>query len=166
MKKLNLAKIILILFPILFGFFWMQEIKATDEDIAKMHLNIEKTSFLDPDFLDLNITVEAPVKSYNAVMSVINYDANLLSIETTNIDDSFCKLIVPELPSAEAGRKIIICGNPEANATTTMTIASIKFKKLNSGWTKINLDDSRVLSHGEIDKDMLFTGETQYLLIE
>jgi hypothetical protein len=133
---------------------------------ARMWINIDKESFLDPDYLNIEIIMESEERSYNAVMGLLNYDPAFFNIEEVAINQAFCALIVGDLPSQEEGTKPVICGNPEANETATTTLATFKLRKLDAGWTKISLDGSRMLSSDGLARDLLHYNETNYLLIE
>lgn len=154
-----------ILFAIsLFLLIWLKPTAGSAYgDEVQMNLIIDKESFSDPDYLELSISMQAPAHSYNAVMGLVNFDPAYLELASTTIDSSFCQLIVPDLPGTEPGKKAIICGNPHNNASTTMPLAALTFKKLGTGWTKITLDGSRMLSGDGLARDLLFDNETHYV---
>ncbi len=130
-----------------------------------MKIEIDKESFLNPDFLFLDIKVESEINSYNSVMSVIDYDPNIIEIENISFDDSFCSITATSSINNLAGKTTIICGNPTANASSTSQIARLKVKKITEDFVKIRLKDSQVISADGLANNILSTTETHNIMI-
>ncbi len=164
----NISKLILITSLILVGLGYKPATAHLEELIekqAKMTIAVDKETFLDPEYLDISLIIEAPEKSFNAAMAKLHYDPALLEIDTVVLGEDFCYLSIPELPSTPANEEVIICGHPAANATSSTLLADIRFKKLGTGWTSLSLEDSSVLSADGMAREILEETETHNLLL-
>ena len=136
---------------------------TTNETIMK--IKIDKESFLNPNFLFLDIVLDSATSSFNSVMSVIDYDPSFIEVENIIFDNSFCSIIATTSIDNLAGQTTIICGNPATNASSTSQISRLKAKKINEGFTTIKLNNSQVLSADGLANNILTTTETHSIMI-
>jgi hypothetical protein len=150
----------------IFVFGQADSIVHADTFTAEMQVTVDKDTFLDPEFLDLDIVISGEENSFNAALADLRYDPNFIEIESITLDKDFCLFSVPELPSTEAGRETIICGTPYNNSASSTTMANIRFRKLGYGWTTLSLSGSSVLAADGLGTEMLSTSETHQIYIE
>lgn len=139
---------------------------ASYSNEASMRIVVDKASFLDQEYLDISIMMDAPIASYNAAMAMLTFDTDKLELLETNLGQPFCILSVPELPSTPENTEIVICGNPEANQTTSTKLAQLRFHKLSSGPAQFSLSGSQMLSADGYARNILGDAEEHVIIIE
>lgn len=124
------------------------------EDVNLLTL-IDKSTFLDPDYLSADIIIKAPAESFNVFDLKLSFDPSMLSVNTSTYNASSCEIVIQDSFDNKNGFLELICGNPQANTSEISTIASIKFNKLSVGWTKLTISDSQILGNSGYGKNIL-----------
>ncbi len=126
---------------------------------------IDKESFLNADFLFLDIQINGATSTFNSVLASISYDPDIIEVENIIYDNSFCSLTATSSIDNLNGQTTIICGNPIANASSTSQIARLKIKKIQEGFVTIKLAGSKVLSANGLANNILDNIENHTLMI-
>jgi len=113
------------------------------------------STYLNPDYLILNILTNNNEKIYNAISIQVKYPPEKLTIDSINYEDSFCEIMVNEEINSEKGILNISCGNPEPKSATTTNLFRINFNKIESGWAEISLNSSEILAHDGLGTNVL-----------
>lgn len=117
------------------------------------------STYLNPDFLTLNVLTNNNENLFNAVSVNIKFPSEKIKIESIDYTDSFCKIMVNEEIDNINGVLNISCGNPNPEPATSTKIFQINFQKQEAGWAKISLNSSKLLAHDDLGTNI--TGNTE-----
>jgi len=165
MNKIKFSAFIVIFSFILFPFeiALANTILQGEENVVKtasLFLLPEKSSFLDPNYLTLNVIVDPKGTEINAVSAYLSFDASKLQLINTNKDNSFCSFFIFENINNDLGHYNLSCTTLGNSASTTSVVISLTFQKLDTGWTKLKiLDNSQVLAHDGFGTNILGSSE-------
>ncbi len=117
------------------------------------------SSYLDPDYLILDILTNNNEEIYNTISIRIKYPQEKLIIDSINYENSFCEIMVNEKIDNEKGILNISCGNTEPESATTTNLFRINFNKIESGWAEISLNSSEILAHDGLGTNIIGSTE-------
>jgi len=89
---MKLKNIYIVAFLFVFGIYPQLTAFATSTETT-LRTQIDKESFLNPDFLFLDIVADSATSTFNAVLTSISYDPSMIEIENIIFDDPFCSII-------------------------------------------------------------------------
>ncbi|RLC38680.1 hypothetical protein DRH27_01680 [Candidatus Falkowbacteria bacterium] len=171
MNKIKISAILIILAIIFFPLkIALADIILQGEEnaiqTASLFLIPEKSSFLNPDYITLNLIVSPENAEINAVSAYLSFDTSKLQLVSTNKNNSFCSFFVSENINNDLGRYDLTCATLGNSASTTSEVISLTFQKLETGWTKLNiLDNSQVLAHNGLGTNILGSSEIHNILL-
>lgn len=132
---------------------------------AFLFASIDKKSFLDPEYLYIDLQVNAELSFYNAIQTGITFDTNKLQLLESDSANSFCDIIVSEKHDNVNGNYDIICGSTIAKQDNEQIIR-LKFKKLLAGTTQINFTpDSTLTAFNAQGSSIPLYGETHNIYL-
>ena len=120
---------------------------------AKLQIIPDKETFLSPEYFIIQIKGNSNVGAVNLAEIKLQFDTKTLFFDSIDYSESFCEFNIFENIDNQAGKINFICATK--NATTTLNIAEIKFKKINTGWNKITLKDSRLFLNNGLGESIL-----------
>ena len=149
-KFFQLSSILILFIGILFP-----PLKAIAyDDYAFLFFKIDKESFMNPDYLYLDLNFDSQNKNFNAGNINVAFDPKKIELLSSEKDNSFCEFFAKEEVDNTKGRYQLACGNPNAQ-NGEKNITRLVFKKLDKGFTKISyLDNSSMQSSNGLGTDL------------
>ena len=126
---------------------------AQETALAELRLNPDIASFLDPEYFTIQINGNSNVNAINMAEIKLQFDTKNLIFDSIDYSEDFCEFNIFENINNQAGKINFVCAT--TNASTTLNIAKIKFKKINSGFSKISLGDSRFFLNNGLGESIL-----------
>lgn len=140
-KLFQLSSIIIICISI---FFPPAEAIAYDE-YAFLFFKIDKESFMNPEYLTIDLTIDSNDKNINATDISVNFDNSMLELAKTDLSESFCDYFISEEIDNTKGKYNLTCGNPIPQSGEKI-ISHLTFKKIRSGFTKLKFGDNSTIT--------------------
>ncbi len=121
---------------------------ASEPQPVALGLAVDFQSFVDPNYLIVDIIVEPGLIPVNSLAIDLEFPAAKLTLASTDFDQSFCSLVPFKRIDNLAGNYRLICGSPAAiTGSDTQVITRLKFIKLQPGWAKLAFgDDTQALA--------------------
>lgn len=129
---------------------------------ANIWLKLDKNTYLDPDFLSLNIIGDS-ADLINLAEIKLKYNPENLSFASIDFSDGFCELFIYNNFDAIPGEINFACANTKS--ATSFDFAEIKFKKITAGWSNISLSGSKYFLHNGYGETVLPDIESNYFYI-
>lgn len=142
----------------------LDEPPATEE-IATIYFAPDYGSFLSHDELIIDIIVNPANQATNLAYLDINFDQNLLSLETIDYSSSFCHFKILEIVDNQTGNLILACGTEKTDLATTSPIVRLTFFKLNTGIAKFSFNNTSLLISDGLGTEILTSNEVHYIEI-
>ncbi len=152
---LKFLKTITIILCFLVGIYPWLPTKAI-EQTASLFISLEKESFLDPDYLTIDLVVSPGVQPINTIKANLSFSLSKLALIQADKEQSFCSFFIEEKIDNEQGVYSLSCGAPNPENSLQMPIVRLTFKKLEAGWAKVKfLEDSSVLASDGLGTNIL-----------
>ena len=164
MRKLKFITIFILL---LFSFFITPfTFTAVSSGEAMLALYPEKSTFLNPDLLALDVVLEVQQQNINTIYLDLNFPTTNVSLSEALYSDSFCTIIAYESVDVKAGNYRLICGSPTPITEQTATVVRLTFKKVKAGWANFKFGDSSlILAHDGLGTNLLVNQEVHSIYI-
>jgi len=147
-----------------FAFYPAQmNVLATEID-SYVYIQPDYELFLDKDYLYIDLILESEEKQINATKISLNFEANKLRLEEINYENSFCNIFIKEEIDNIKGNYQITCGSTNISATKN-NVTRLKFNKIKSGWTKMNIGDSNILESNGLGTSLSTDNEIHRIYI-
>jgi hypothetical protein len=117
-----------------------------EEDNAMISLKPDIESFLDPDYLIMDIIVTPGSVPINAFDLTLQYDQDALKGVDLMFPTEPTMLLIGQTIDNQNGQIRISGGTPAFGIATATPIARIRFSKLADGWTTLDLPQTMVLA--------------------
>ena len=121
--------------------------------LAELRLTTDIESFLDPEYFVIQINGNSNTGAVNLAEIKLQFNTEALIFDSIDYSENFCEFNIFENIDNQTGKINFICATK--NATTTLNIAKIKFKKISAGWNKITLSDSRFFLNNGLGESIL-----------
>ena len=161
-KILKITAIIICLIVGVYPWFGLEAITQT----ASIYILLEKESFLNPDYLTIDLIVNPGLQPINTININLSYTPSKLALINTNKEQSFCSFFIEEKIDNEQGVYSLSCGAPNPENSLQMPIVRLTFQKLEAGWAKVKfLEDSSVLANDSLGTNILGNREIHNIYI-
>lgn len=138
----------------------------TTKETASLSILPDKSSFLNPDYLILDIIVESGDQLINAVNIELSFSTSTISLVDINTEQSFCSFFLREEYNNVVGNINFACGTSAKDVNQSASIARLVFAKKNEGWATIKFhENSAVLASDGLGTDVLGSREIHNLYI-
>lgn len=139
-------------------------IRAGDDSVysstTAVFLYPEKSSFLDPERLIIDLIIQPNGSLVNSALIELNYDPKMLMLTSVNRANSFCDYSPFEWTDTIKGSYNLYCGTPKATSTGVFLLARAEFKKIKAGFTTLKFSDmTRVLNHNGLGTSVILDRE-------
>ena len=126
---------------------------------SSVYLLPDYSEFMNPDYLFIDVIIEPDGKEANSASIMLDFPEESLQVVNFNYNDDFCKFFGDQIIDNDNGYINLSCGNFDAVATSSTSIARFTFKKLSAGNAKFDLSGSSLHAHDGFGTDFLsFTG--------
>ena len=126
---------------------------AQEVALAELRISPDMESFLDPEYFTIQINGNSNTDAVNLADIKLRFNTETLIFDSIDYSENFCEFNIFENIDNQTGKINFICAT--ANASTTLNIAKIKFKKISAGWNKITLNDSRFFLNNGLGESIL-----------
>ena len=120
---------------------------------SELRITPDIESFLDPEYFVIQINGNLNNGTINLADIKLQFNPETLIFDSIDYSENFCEFNIFENIDNQTGKINFICATK--NATTTLNIAKIKFKKISAGWNKITLSDSRFFLNNGLGESIL-----------
>ena len=161
MKFFKYLRYLIIIILLIFNFNFAQA-----EIIIESELRIapDIESFLDPEYFTIQINGNSNTGAVNMAEIKLQFDTKTLIFDSIDYSENFCEFNIFENINNQTGKINFICATANAEEQNflfpTINIAEIKFKKINAGWNKITLNDSRFFLNNGLGESILPVAES------
>ena len=134
-----LKKIFIIILIAGFSLFWqLYSASAEDGTIgAALYFTPDKTTFLDPDELVVDLVLDTGGQNANALLFGLGFDHERLELTDMNIDDSICPIVGRQSIDNTAGQAGFICGSPVGFNGSSLPVSRLTFRKRAAGFAAL-----------------------------
>lgn len=122
-----------------------------------LNINTDKSEFFSNNF-SFAISGKTDSENINLVEINLVYNQNDLFFDSLDITSGFCEFLIYQTIDQEIGEINFACAT--SKATSTLNIAKINFTKINSGFTSLNLADSKFYPNNGLGESILPDTET------
>ncbi len=126
---------------------------AQEVVLAELRISPDMEYFLDPEYFVIQVNGESNTGAVNLADIKLQFNTETLIFDSIDYSENFCEFNIFENIDNQTGKINFICAT--ANASTTLNIAKIKFKKISAGWNKITLNDSRFFLNNGLGESIL-----------
>ncbi|MEA1963466.1 MAG: cohesin domain-containing protein [Patescibacteria group bacterium] len=126
---------------------------AQEIALAELRINPDIESFLDPEYFVIQISGNSNSGAVNLADIKLQFNPETLIFDSIDYSENFCEFNIFEDIDSQTGKINFICATQ--NASTSLNIAEIKFKKINQGWNKITLSGSRFFLNNGLGESIL-----------
>ena len=130
---------------------------------SELRITPDIESFLNPEYFVIQINGNSNNGAINLADIKLQFNPETLIFDSIDYSENFCEFNIFENINNQTGKINFICAT--TNATTTLNIAKIKFKKISAGWNKITLSDSRFFLNNGLGESILLATESHNFYI-
>jgi len=127
---------------------------------SELRITPDMESFLDPEYFTIQINGESNASAVNLADIKLQFNPENLIFDSIDYSENFCEFNIFEDIDNQTGKINFVCATTNASREQnflfpTINIAKIKFKKINAGWNKITLNDSRFFLNNGLGESIL-----------
>jgi hypothetical protein len=136
------------------------------EQTASLFISLEKSSFLDPDYLTIDLVVDPGVQPINTINASLSFSPSKLALIQASKKQSFCSFFIEEKIDNDQGVYNLACGAPDPGISAKSPAVRLTFQKLEAGWAQIKfLEDSSVLANNGLGTNILGNREIHQIYV-
>ena len=120
---------------------------------AELKIITDKETFLDPEYFTIQINGNSNIGEINIAEIKLQFDTQTLTFDSIDYSKEFCEFDMFEDINNQTGKINFVC--MATSAKIMFNVANIKFKKINSGWNKITLNNSRFFLNNGLGESVL-----------
>lgn len=115
----------------------------------------------------IEVIVDPNENNINTISLNLKYSTSTLELINTNLENSFCSLLIENTNNNITGVINISCGKPDPGTSIESIVSELYFKKINQGWASITIDqNSLVLANDGFGTNILNEISSKNFLIK